>query len=539
MRGAVHVFDQKALRACLLPLTAMLIFTLACARADLSAPESGSLLAGHTVTSSPRATISAIQATLDPQAVPPTKTAAPIQPTPSATAESPEPLVSPTFPPTATIPVNEVLDVILYETQPGETLKSLAIRFAVLPEDISAAQGTLGSPETLVDPGRLLLIPRRLTGSYTSEWILPDSELIYSPYAADFDVVSYLQSRPGYINQYRQFVEGKYRSGPEIVAIAARDNSTNPRLLIAFLEYYAGWVNDPQVPSGEALIYPLGNVVRSTSGLYRQLTWLANELGSGYYGWRSGAVTQAVFPDGSTRRFEPSLNAGSVALQYFFSQSLNLVQWQAVLEPDGFLATYVEMFGDPWSYEHPIYQPELRQPEMILPFLEGSKWAFTGGPHGAWTGEAAWAALDLAPTRTSGGCAVSTDWATAVAPGLIIRSEAGVVVLDLDGDGREQTGWVVLYLHIATQGRVELGTFVETGDKIGHPSCEGGVSTGSHIHIARKYNGEWVLADGPLPFELDGWVARAGSRAYLGALTKGDQVVLACRCASRETEIRR
>jgi hypothetical protein len=36
-------------------------------------------------------------------------------------------------------------------------------------------------------------------------------------------------------------------------------------------------------------------------------------------------------------------------------------------------------------------------------------------------------------------------------------------------------------------------------DRVGHPSCEGGSSSGIHIHIARKFNGEWVLADGGLP----------------------------------------
>ncbi|MGH2628463.1 MAG: hypothetical protein ACRDHY_17640, partial [Anaerolineales bacterium] len=93
------------------------------------------------------------------------------------------------------------------------------------------------------------------------------------------------------------------------------------------------------------------------------------------------------------------------------------------------------------------------------------------------------------------------------------------------------------YLHIASRGRVAAGAFVEEGDLIGHPSCEGGLASGTHVHIARKYNGEWILADGPLPFELSGWVAEAGSRAYQGALVNGDRRVLACPCASRETRI--
>jgi hypothetical protein len=102
-----------------------------------------------------------------------------------------------------------------------------------------------------------------------------------------------------------------------------------------------------------------------------------------------------------------------------------------------------------------------------------------------------------------------------------------VVIIDLDGDGHEQTGWNVLYMHIADAERVSSGAWLEVDDPIGHPSCEGGTSTGIHVHIARKYNGEWIAADGPLPFVLSGWVAYAGKKDYLGELKKGDQVAVA------------
>jgi hypothetical protein len=98
---------------------------------------------------------------------------------------------------------------------------------------------------------------------------------------------------------------------------------------------------------------------------------------------------------------------------------------------------------------------------------------------------------------------------------------------------------VLLYLHIDDNGRVPAGGLVEPGDRIGHPSCVGGIATGTHVHIARKYNGEWILADGALPFVLSGWSARAGSRAYQGALVRGDETVLACPCATSETLISR
>jgi murein DD-endopeptidase MepM/ murein hydrolase activator NlpD len=102
-----------------------------------------------------------------------------------------------------------------------------------------------------------------------------------------------------------------------------------------------------------------------------------------------------------------------------------------------------------------------------------------------------------------------------------------VVVVDLDGDGSEQTGWNLLYLHVASKGRVAKGVWVEQDDPIGHPSCEGGTSTGTHLHFARKYNGEWVIADGPLPFVLSGWTVYAGEKPYEGKMVKGDKVITA------------
>jgi hypothetical protein len=68
---------------------------------------------------------------------------------------------------------------------------------------------------------------------------------------------------------------------------------------------------------------------------------------------------------------------------------------------------------------------------------------------------------------------------------------------------------------------------VEQGGLIGHPSCEGGSSTGTHTHFARKYNGEWMLADGPIPFVMDGWTALAGGEPYVGKMLKGNNIVTA------------
>jgi murein DD-endopeptidase MepM/ murein hydrolase activator NlpD len=200
---------------------------------------------------------------------------------------------------------------------------------------------------------------------------------------------------------------------------------------------------------------------------------------------------------------------------------------------------YAELFGDPWALAdeiNPIFPPALNQPTLVLPFEPNAKWSFTGGPHNGWgqlnpkiygQAHSVFSAIDFAPAAARTGCVPTSTWVVASAPGLVVRSENGAVMVDLDGDGYEQTGWNLLYMHISDKDRVAEGTWLEVNDRIGHASCEGGVSTGTHLHFARKYNGEWVTADGPIPFILSGWRVVAGDKAYEGKLIRGDEVIIA------------
>ena len=259
--------------------------------------------------------------------------------------------------------------------------------------------------------------------------------------------------------------------------------------------------------------------------LYLQCAWFASTVMDGYYGWREGRTLVVDYLDGQIIRLAPQLNAGTVGLMHAFAKLYDFDEWaHRLYGEDNFFTLFETMFDSPWiraQAVEPLIPADTVQPEMILPFDIGRLWAFSGGPHAAWSAADVWAALDFAPASAESGCQESNAWVVASMPGLIVRSGNGVVVIDMDGDGYEQTGWTLLYLHIATKDRIEAGTWVEVGDRIGHPSCEGGRATGTHIHMARRYNGEWVPADGPLPFTLSGWVARAANTAYKGWLIRG------------------
>ncbi|MEJ5202696.1 MAG: M23 family metallopeptidase, partial [Anaerolineales bacterium] len=206
----------------------------------------------------------------------------------------------------------------------------------------------------------------------------------------------------------------------------------------------------------------------------------------------------------------------------------------------GLFAVYQKLFGYPFDVAlEPQIPHDLTQPPLELPYEPGILWSFTGGPHGGWGDGSAWAALDFAPPGNALGCVPSDAWVTAAADGLIVRSRYGVAVLDLDGDGFEQTGWTILYLHLDSRERIAEGSWVRTGDRLGHPSCEGGISSGTHIHLARRYNGEWISADGSLPFYLSGWVSEGTGIEYDGYLKKDGQIVEAWNGRRAENQIRR
>jgi hypothetical protein len=388
----------------------------------------------------------------------------------------------------------------------------------------------------------LLTIPNTLGDRSILDALLPDSEMIYSPTSLDFDISSYIQNAGGYLSSYSEKVRGENLSGAEIIQRVAIEKSVNPRLLLAFLEFRSHWVlGFPE--DNQEVDYPIGFFVPSLGGLYYELALTANHLNIGYYWWRDGKISYLTYKEGSTTRISPHLNAGSVGLQNLFAKFYKPDPWRATLYgKNSFIQLYRQMFGDPWERAvivEPILDAEIEQPTLELPFPPGEGWSFSGGPHRVLNLGSPLGALDFAPTTGGGDCSVPADWVTASAPGVVTRSDDGVVVIDLDGDGFEQTGWVMFYLHIATNERILVGVSVETDDTIGHPSCEGGSATGSHVHIARKFNGEWIAADGPLPFILSGWKVAAGSRVYQGTLTKGDEVVFASPGGSRSSIIER
>jgi len=470
---------------------------------------------------------------------PPPSTALPSTLSPSLSTLPPADFSQPTPLPTrTTIAPGEKLP---YLAQTGDTVAALAAHFNSSPEEVLAANPGLTLTSTLAS-GMKLAVPAYyfpLGGPVFQ--IIPDSDFVYGPANKDFDLAAYLPSQPGYLRSLSAFAGKRQRDSAGVIQYVAEQYSLNPKLLLALLEWRSGAVTTASVPQAIS-DNPLGPIPGVT-GFYPQLLWAAEQLSIGYYGWRAGTLTSIPLSDSYRSRVDMYQNAGTVGVQYLIGQMLPHDQFEAAAGPEGFAATYAALWGNPFNDSPPDVIPgNLTQPELALPFASNQSWSLTGGPHPGW-GESVnlpWSALDIAPSGAKG-CAPTERWIAASAPGVIVRSDDNTVILDLDGDGYEQTGWVVFYFHVAEREKIAAGTKVQIGDLLGHPSCEGGVATGAHVHLARKYNGEWIPAAGiapdVVPFVLGGWSAQAGGAPYLGRLVRLGAWVEACTCSTAANRV--
>ena len=428
---------------------------------------------------------------------------------------------------------------ITHTIKPGDTLTRISERYNVSINALLNAND-LPNPDFLT-VGQVIKLPQTPVDYTPPDRVLPDSRMVRSIGAARFDIERFVRSQPGALRELTlmtptRLADGAQRhdllSGSQVVERVSREYSVDARILLAFLEQFANLVTNPEVDD-ETQLYPFlapapaSGAVRE--GLYNQLSWLANQLNEGYYGWKYRGNTILEDAAGSRLSIHADLNAGSVAVQFAIAQIRGIDQWEADVGEAGFAATYRRLFGDPFIEEHETVPTNLHQPDLTLPFPRGDVWRFTGGFHGGWGNGSAWSAVDFAPPDEEGAgwCYTSRYPITAIARGLIARMGDGLIVLDLDEDGDEGSGWTILYLHVSAHDALREGQVVNAGNILGFTSCAGGFSTATHLHIARRYNGEWIPADCNRcpagvtvpPFVMSNWkVVGLSSQLYQGFL---------------------
>ncbi len=458
-------------------------------------------------------------------------TAIPSQPSPPTDTPFPHPTLNPEATPA------EFQSE--YVVQVGDTLSEIAHRFNTTTPILAQLNG-LYNPN-LISVGQVLLLPGLPAQDSPAVKTLPNSALIRGPGSDALDIASFIQNQPGFIREYSELLEYgaaagglqyELRSAAEIVNQVSLEYSIDPRILLSLLEYQGRWLSSssPQDPRRQQ---PIVTGSEPPNGLYRQLSWAADWLNRGYYGWKYQELKVLTDFSGERYRIPAGLNAASVALQTLFSQINPAPIWLQKVSSEGFLKQYRAYFGDPFAQggDENIQFP-LSQPALDLPFARGETWYFTGGPHQGWGRYSPWSALDFAPPDAGqhyGPCFRSDYAVRAMAEGQVVYSHAGLLIQDLEADGQPGSGWLLFYLHLSEEGRASEGEWLAAGDIVGHPSCEGGFSTATHVHIARRYNGEWLPAncndctpEAMTPtFTLGGWRAEGiRNQAYQGKLLR-------------------
>ena len=178
--------------------------------------------------------------------------------------------------------------VYTYTAQEGDTLVSLAAHFNTSADKIRAKNPELTSGATIT-PGLTLRLPADwfpLGGSAYKN--IPDSALVYGPSSKGFDVDAFVAGQPGYLHGLSAFVDGSQSTGGQAVQYYAEQYSINPRLLLALMEWRTGALSQPDV-SDDVRSNPFG-ALPGAKTFNTQMTYVAEQLSAGYYGWRTGSL---------------------------------------------------------------------------------------------------------------------------------------------------------------------------------------------------------------------------------------------------------
>jgi LasA protease len=439
------------------------------------------------------------------------------------------PTVIPNTPTSTPTRVPPETTAVYYTIRPGDNLLRIAIAYGTTVEMLTRLNNIGDADQLRV--GDVLQISMDAQYESPDELLIPDSELVYGPGYEGFDIADATAGYGGYFNEYTEVVHGRTLTASEIVDLVAREYSVGPRVLLALLELRGEWLSRSNL-EWQQIAYPLGfDRGEGWQDLYYQLCLAADSLNAGFYGWWGDTSWLIQVRDGTYVQYSTQINAGTAGIQRMLAQTANSYEsWIADIE--AFQDVYHQAFGSPFDYAvEPLISGSTDSIELALPWQKGETWYYTGGPHPGWGTQGAFAAIDFATDEKHIGCAISNRWVTASAPGTVLVSEDGMVLQDTDSDGFLGTGWVLSYMHIAADGRAEVGDQLEIGDKIGHPSCEGGISSASHLHFARRLNGVWIDAEDPnWPMNLSGWIPASSGVAYEGTLTRKGTIKTACEC---------
>ncbi len=370
-------------------------------------------------------------------------------------------------------------------------------------------------------------LPGRAQSGGLSAALLSDGQFVYGPNAYDFDIPAWIETRAPHLMPYAAPLEG-------LAAYA----SVNPRLLLTLMELRTGLLSDPAADPEN----PFG---WDETGFSGQVEAVNAVLTNAYYlhlhqysalDPAERSLPPLTLADGSELAVAPEVNAGTYAVLAFLARTETADSLPAALQ--AFPALWADSFpgDDPLDESNQVYIPgsltaqEIPPPSLLeLPFARGQSWWFGGVHHNLGiTGSDAssidfanewrywmcpdppdcmegYAPYDLTPYPIR---AAHADWITTIPGtryGITAPCQATVY------SRHDRTGWATRYYHLENvQAAPYVLSPIAQNQVLGYMAdtkkealCNGGDSSGHHVHFSLMFNGAFVPIEGAA---LSGWV---------------------------------
>jgi hypothetical protein len=329
---------------------------------------------------------------------------------------------------------------------------------------------------------------------YSGRWI-EDSEFVYGPALLNFDVKAYLATEAPHLSQYSEFIS--HWCGY---------HSISPKVLLTVLEMRSGLVTTSATAA--SLANPLAGLLPGTT-FEEQVQTLLAVLSRDFY------VLRAALP---RRADSGGINGATFALLNVFRATAAPEAFAGFVEPERerFRATYTRLFPSDKPLGASPGEPGVSAvpPANMLqmPWKLGQSWYFNGVHTNTGTDPGVLASIDL--TRTWSlvwGDNTSTDYVVAAFDGTVtVFSSCQVRVTS-------STGWATNYYHldnivVANGANVTANQTLATyANNLNQALCQGGSSTGPHVHFTLLNNGAFSPLDG---VTLGGFTVHSGRYSY-------------------------
>lgn len=322
---------------------------------------------------------------------------------------------------------------------------------------------------------------------FAARWI-EDADFVYGPALLDFDVRAYLATAAPHLV-------------PHAAAIShwAGHYSISPKVLLALLE-----MQSSAVSNAVALADPSAGLVAGNAG--EQIRNLLMSLFVDFYAFREASAGQPR-----------ALNAATFALLNLFRSAApaGISADVADVARTRFLDAYTRLFPSPALAAVVAEVPGGALPPsnfLQFPWKNNSSWFFNGTHTTSGSGSSPMSSIDF--TRTW-----SLIWGNSTSTDYVVAAHAGVVTKYSDCNVRvtAPNGFSTQYYHL--EGVVVLsGQQVTANQTIGvyaddqaSALCQGGSSTGPHVHFSLLEGGVYASLDG---VQLSNFLVHAGRTSY-------------------------